>query len=167
MINEDSDYSIFKAEKAREAAILNSKTFVLTNGCFDIMHAGHAYSLKKAAEYGDYLWVGLNSDSSIQKFKGAERPIVSEINRAYLVASLRVVSGVFIFNQQNLSEEIELLKPDIYVKSADYTIDTINSDEKRSLNKVGAKINFVPLIEQLSSTSIITKIKDLSPYNSK
>jgi bifunctional ADP-heptose synthase (sugar kinase/adenylyltransferase) len=83
------------------------------------------------------------------------------------VASLRVVSGVFIFNQQNLSEEIELLKPDIYVKSADYTIDTINSDEKRSLNKVGAKINFVPLIEQLSSTSIITKIKDLSPYNSK
>ena len=117
--------------------------------------------LKKAAEYGDYLWVGLNSDSSIQKLKGAGRPIVSEINRAYLVASLRVVSGVFIFNKENLSEEIEILKPDAYVKSADYSLDSINSDEKRALNKVGSKINFVPLIQQLSSSSIITKIKDL------
>ena len=161
MINEESDYSIVKAHEARKAAMLNSKTFVLTNGCFDIMHAGHAYSLKKAAEYGDYLWVGLNSDSSIQKLKGAGRPIVSEINRAYLVASLRVVSGVFIFNKENLSEEIEILKPDAYVKSADYSLDSINSDEKRALSKVGSKINFVPLIQQLSSSSIITKIKDL------
>lgn len=161
MINEESDYSIVKAQEARKAAKLNCKTFVLTNGCFDIMHAGHAYSLKKAAEYGDYLWVGLNSDSSIQKLKGAGRPIVSEINRAYLVASLRVVSGVFIFNKENLSEEIEILKPDAYVKSADYSLDSINSDEKRALNKVGSKINFVPLIQQLSSSSIITKIKDL------
>lgn len=161
MINEESDYSIVKAQEARKAAKLNCKTFVLTNGCFDIMHAGHAYSLKKAAEYGDYLWVGLNSDSSIQKLKGTGRPIVSEINRAYLVASLRVVSGVFIFNKENLSEEIEILKPDAYVKSNDYTIDSINSDEKSALNKVGSKINFVPLIQQLSSSIIITKIKDL------
>ena len=155
----EGSYSFDKAMEARALAYQQNKRFVLTNGCFDLLHAGHAYSLKKASEFGDVLWVGLNSDKSVRKLKGKQRPINSESDRGYLINSLEVVDGVFLFDNQILSNEILLLKPDAYVKSSDYNYESINKHERDALEKVGAKVFFVPLLKKLSSSSIIEKIK--------
>jgi len=155
----EGSYSFDKAMEARALAYQQNKRFVLTNGCFDLLHAGHAYSLKKASEFGDVLWVGLNSDKSVRKLKGKQRPINSESDRGYLINSLEVVDGVFLFDNQILSNEILLLKPDAYVKSSDYNYESINKHERDALEKVRAKVFFVPLLKKLSSSSIIEKIK--------
>ena len=155
----EESYSFDKAMEARALAYQQNKRFVLTNGCFDLLHAGHAYSLKKASEFGDVLWVGLNSDKSVRKLKGKQRPINSESDRGYLINSLEVVDGVFLFDNQILSNEILLLKPDAYVKSSDYNYESINKHERDALEKVGAEVFFVPLLKKLSSSSIIEKIK--------
>ena len=112
----ESSFSIEDAIKARNSARIKKKNFVLTNGCFDLFHAGHAYGLNKASEYGDLLWVGINSDKSVKELKGEHRPINSQNNRGYLLNSLKVVDGVFLFDKQNLADEILLLEPDTYVK---------------------------------------------------
>lgn len=160
MIYDISVYSINKALEARRLAQKKDKTFVLTNGCFDILHAGHVVSLKHAAALGDFLWVGMNSDTSVKNNKGNNRPIISETHRAYLLSSLQFVSGVFIFNNSNLANEIKILKPDIYAKAEDYSIDSINSEEREALEKTKAKIKFVPILEGVSTTSIINKIRN-------
>lgn len=155
-------FSIEDAIKARNSARMKKKTFVLTNGCFDLFHAGHAYGLNKASEYGDLLWVGINSDKSVKELKGEHRPINSQNNRGYLLNSLKVVDGVFLFDKQNLADEILLLKPDTYVKSTDYNYDSMNKEERNALEKVGSKIFFVPLLEKHSTSLIINKIKDMN-----
>ena len=155
-----NEFSLRKAVKAREEARKKGRIFTLTNGCFDVLHAGHAFSLNKASELGDLLFVGLNSDKSVKKIKGNQRPINSEDNRAYLLNSLQAVNGVFIFENQNLAKEILLLEPDVYIKSNDYNYETINAEEREALSKVGAKVHFVPLVKDLSSSSIIEKMKD-------
>ena len=158
----ETDYSIEKALEARRTAQRNNQSFVLTNGCFDIVHAGHACSLSEASTYGDILWVGLNSDISIKKIKGENRPIIPQLDRAYLLASLKSVSGVFIFSKENISNEIRLLHPDVYIKSDDYSLMTIDTNEKTALNDVGAEIRFVPMVKNLSTSNIIDKIKSQS-----
>jgi rfaE bifunctional protein nucleotidyltransferase chain/domain len=155
-----NEFSLQKAVKAREEARNKGRIFTLTNGCFDVLHAGHAFSLNKASELGDLLFVGLNSDKSVKKIKGNQRPINSEDNRAYLLNSLQAVDGVFMFENQNLAKEILLLEPDIYIKSDDYNYENINAEERDALRKVGAKVHFVPLVKDLSSSSIIEKMKD-------
>ncbi len=151
-------YSLDKALKARLQAYEKKQTFVLTNGCFDILHAGHASAINSARNYGDILWIGINSDESVRKIKGIHRPINSEQHRAYLLSSLRCVDGVFIFDSSELSEQIRLLKPDVYVKSSDYSMSTINKKEKKALQEVGAVIEFIEIVEKLSTSSIIEKI---------
>ena len=155
-----NEFSLQKAVQAREEARNKGRIFTLTNGCFDVLHAGHAFSLNKASELGDLLFVGLNSDKSVKKIKGNQRPINSEDNRAYLLNSLQAVNGVFIFENQNLAKEILLLEPDIYTKSDDYNYENINAEERDALRKVGAQVHFVPLVKDLSSSSIIEKMKD-------
>lgn len=132
---------------------------VLTNGCFDLLHVGHILSLNYAAQYGK-LWIALNGDASIKKLKGASRPIFSENERAYMLSALECVSGIFIFNSERPDMEIEKFRPNIYVKSADYNLNNLNPDEKRSLEKISAKIYFSPLIEGFSTSKIIQKIHD-------
>jgi D-beta-D-heptose 7-phosphate kinase/D-beta-D-heptose 1-phosphate adenosyltransferase len=105
--------SLLDALSFRNKAKKENKTFVLTNGCFDLLHSGHVFSLIEASKLGDYLWVAINSDSSIKNLKGAKRPIINEIDRAYLLTSLACVAGVTIFNSTTLVDEILLLKPDI------------------------------------------------------
>ena len=158
----ESSFSIEDAIKARNSARIKKKNFVLTNGCFDLFHAGHAYGLNKASEYGDLLWVGINSDKSVKELKGEHRPINSQNNRGYLLNSLKVVDGVFLFDKQNLADEILLLVPDTYVKSTDYNYDSMNKEERNALEKVGSKIFFVPLLEKHSTSLIINKIKDMN-----
>ena len=154
-----NEFSWQKALEARGEARKKGRVFTLTNGCFDVIHAGHAFSLNKASELGDILFVGLNSDKSVKKIKGNQRPINSQNHRAYLLNSLEAVNGVFIFETQNFAREILLLEPDIYVKSEDYNYETINAEEREVLRKVSAKVHFVPLMEDLSSSLIIEKMK--------
>jgi len=154
-------YSFANALKARKAARDSGQTFVLTNGCFDVVHAGHAYSLNKAAEYGDVLWVAINSDQSVKTLKGTERPINCQDDRGYLINSFEAVSGVFFFEKLDLANEINHLMPDVYIKSSDYTYETLNKEERKALEKVGTSVHFVPLHKKLSSSSMISKIKEI------
>ena len=152
--------SLEDASQLREKKFGSHSKIVLTNGCFDLLHAGHVHALEEASKLGDELWVALNSDSSVRSLKGPSRPIYSQSERAYILRSLRFVSLVFVFDRSDLSEEILKLRPDIYAKSGDYTLETINKKEKDALKQVEAKICFVPFIKGLSTTSHIELIQN-------
>jgi len=158
----DCTYSIEDAVLHRRRLKSSGKTFVLTNGCFDLLHAGHVSSLVEASQFGDELWVAVNSDLSVSRIKGTKRPIIPQLERAYMVKSLECVSGVIIFETDRLTEQILLLQPDIYVKSCDYNENTIDASEKESLKMVNAKLKFTCLIDSLSTSKIIDKIRLLS-----
>lgn len=125
------------------------------------MHYGHVESLTQAAAFGDYLWVAMNSDSSVRALKGIDRPIIPENERAYLLNSLDCISGVTLFENERLTEEILALQPDVYVKSSDYTVDSIDPEEKKALMSVNASLKFVPFIAGHSTSSLIERIKTL------
>ena len=151
--------SIDEACSKRDEIKKNGKTLVLTNGCFDLLHAGHVYSLSQASKLGDYLWVALNSDSSIKRIKGLERPIINEIERTYMLKSLSFVQQIILFDSMTLEKEIEILKPDFYVKSSDYSLDSINLLEKDKLSKANNKIEIFRLNKEKSTTDLISRIK--------
>lgn len=132
------------------------KTLVTTNGCFDLLHAGHIKYLADAASLGDLLVVGINSDASVSRLKGPERPIQNEIDRALLIWSLKMVDYTFIFPENDPIAFLEVLKPDIHVKGGDYTPDQL--PEKSIVEKHGGKIVIVPFTTGLSTTSIVKKI---------
>jgi len=125
------------------------------------LHYGHVESLTQAAAFGDYLWVAMNSDSSVRALKGIDRPIIPENERAYLLNSLDCISGVTLFENERLTEEILALQPDVYVKSSDYTVDSIDPEEKKALMSVNASLKFVPFIAGHSTSSLIERIKTL------
>ena len=154
----NSAVSLQDALSFRNKAKKEKKTFVLTNGCFDLLHSGHVFSLIEASKLGDYLWVAINSDSSIKNLKGPKRPIVNEIDRAYLLTSLSCVAGVTIFNSTRLVDEILILKPDIYAKAGDYDESKINTDEHEALKEVKSKIEFVSFLPGRSTSSLIDNI---------
>lgn len=146
--------------KIRASLRTNGQNVVLTNGCFDLLHAGHIYSLLKSAEYGDSLWIALNSDNSIKKLKGPGRPIFDEQTRAYMLSALEKVDGIFIFDTPTLEHEISQFQPDVYIKSGDYTVSKLNPIEYSALKSVQADIHFAPFLEGFSTTGIIRKIVD-------
>ena len=134
------------------------KRLVLTNGCFDLLHVGHVSSLKAAKACGDILWVGINGDESVRRLKGPTRPIQSECERAYILGALACVDGVFIFHDVDLAKEISLVKPDIYVKSGDYTLEKLNPSELEALKRCQAEIRFLPFIPNFSTSGIIKRL---------
>ena len=131
------------------------KKVVFTNGCFDILHLGHAKYLKKSKSYGDILIIGLNSDSSVKRLKGESRPINNEKDRAELLCELSSVDYVVIFDEDTPEKLLELIKPDIYTKGADYTLDTL--PEAETVIKNGGHVEFIELVEGKSTTNIIKK----------
>ncbi len=135
------------------------KTVAFTNGCFDILHAGHIHSLSQAASFADILIVGLNSDSSTKKLKGDSRPVNNEQNRALLLASLVIVDAVVLFNEGTPHQLITTILPDVLVKGGDYTIDTIVG--AKEVMAAGGRVEIIPLVEGLSTTSILKKIETL------
>lgn len=141
-----------------EKAKSDEKRVVWTNGCYDIMHVGHILYLEKAKALGDILVVGLNSDASVRKYKGPLRPIVEETQRAKLLTSLTCVDYVVIFDDESPIRLIEALHPDIYAKGGDYTIDTINQEERHVVEAYGGEIALLPGVEGMSTTNIIDKI---------
>jgi len=130
---------------------------VLTNGCFDLLHTGHVYFLSEAAKLGP-LFIALNTDASVQALKGPTRPVQSVAERAYLLSQLRFVHALITFDTPRLTAEITALQPDIYVKAGDYTLDTLNPEERGALEACGAEIQFLPYLEGYSTTSLIAKI---------
>ena len=133
------------------------KKIVFTNGCFDILHAGHVRYLTAARTFGDVLVLGLNSDASVRQLKGDSRPINNEQDRAEVIGALKAVDYVTIFGEQTAEEIIALVKPDVYVKGGDYTLDTL--PEARIVQSYGGKVEFIELVAGRSTTNVIKKIR--------
>ena len=131
---------------------------VFTNGCFDIIHRGHIEVLAQTADLGDKLIIGLNSDISIQKLKGKNRPIINEKSRAILLAALNFVDAIILFSEETPLNLITALNPDILAKGGDYEISTIVGHEIVEEN--GGQVILVPFIDGFSSTNIINKIRN-------
>ena len=136
----------------------NKKTVGFTNGCFDILHAGHVSYLKKAKELADVLILGLNSDSSIRRIKGKTRPINSENDRAVVAAALESVDFVVIFGEDTPQKLIELIKPDILIKGADWKGKKVAGCD--FIKSCGGRCEFVELLNNRSTTNVIEKIVD-------
>lgn len=134
-----------------------NRKIVFTNGCFDILHAGHVRYLKESKKFGDILIVGLNSDISVKKIKGESRPINPEMDRAEVLAGLEAVNYIVLFDETSPVKLLEEIKPDIYTKGADYTVETL--PEAKTVLSYGGKIEFIKFLEGRSTTKIIDKIK--------
>ncbi len=143
----------------RQKLRTEGKKLVATNGCFDILHAGHVTYLDQAASEGDVLLVGLNSDRSVQELKGPTRPINDEGDRATVIAALESVGAVCVFDSVNAVAFLELAQPDIYVKGGDYTIDTINQEERKIIESFGGIIHILPELKGRSTTNTLKKLK--------
>ena len=134
-----------------------NQKIVFTNGCFDIMHRGHVELLASAADLGDKLIIGLNSDDSIKRIKGENRPIIEEISRAILLSSLGFVDAIVFFSEKTPINLIKLIMPDILAKGGDYKIGTIVGAEV--VQKNGGEIHLIPFLDGFSTSNIVNKIK--------
>jgi rfaE bifunctional protein nucleotidyltransferase chain/domain len=134
------------------------KRLVVTNGCFDLLHLGHVTYLETARNLGDALLVGLNGDESVRQLKGAGRPVNTEADRAAVLAALECVAGVCIFTEKTAIRFLETSRPDVYVKGGDYTLETVNQQERRVVEQSGGKVMILPVVPGKSTTAILEKI---------
>ena len=144
-----------QAQRWREAG----ETVVFTNGCFDILHVGHIQTLTRAASEGTKLVVGVNSDSSVQRLKGPTRPVNPEQDRAGLLAALRCVDAVVIFEEDTPVELLEVVRPHVHVKGGDYKVEDL--PEKDAVEKHGGRIVIIDLVPGRSTTNLIQKTQGL------
>ncbi|MBA3353973.1 MAG: adenylyltransferase/cytidyltransferase family protein [Blastocatellia bacterium] len=136
----------------------NGSKIILANGCFDIIHAGHIRYLAGAKQLGGFVVVGLNSDSQVRSLKGNGRPFVSERERAEIVAALRFVDAVTIFEEPTVNELIDAIRPDIHAKGTDYTVDTV--PERERVLSYGGRVAIVGDPKDHSSTDLIKAVRD-------
>jgi len=135
---------------------------VVTNGCFDLLHLGHVTYLEKARNLGDALLVGLNSDASVQALKGPGRPLNPEDDRAGVLAALAAVDAVSIFPEATATAFLKLTAPDIWVKGGDYTLESLNQEERRAVESAGGRIVILPLMRGRSTTALLTRASQLA-----
>ena len=148
----------------RRAELLGAKrTLVFTNGCFDLLHLGHVRYLRQARALGDALVIGLNSDASVHTIKGDDRPILPDEERAEILAALECVDYIVIFADPTAERLVARLKPEVYVKGGDYTLDEL--PEAKIVMGYGGKVIILPLVPGHSTTRIIERI--LSSYGGK
>lgn len=145
----------------RAALRASGKKLVVTNGCFDLLHAGHVTYLDGARRLGDALLVGLNSDGAVRELKGPDRPVNAEEDRATVLAGLESVSGICIFSESSAARFLSMAQPDIYVKGGDYTLETLNQEERRLIESAGGRIVIVPMVPGKSTTALLTKLAKL------
>lgn len=136
---------------------ITGKKIAFTNGCFDILHEGHIFSLNAAASEADYLIVGVNSDNSVKKIKGSDRPVNNEHSRSLILASLAVTDAIIVFDEDTPYTLITTLLPDALVKGGDYTIEQIVGSKEVIAN--GGRVVINPIVEGFSTTGIIQHIK--------
>lgn len=134
-----------------------NKKIVFTNGCFDLIHVGHLRTFIEAKKMGDLLIVGINSDRSVKALKGETRPLISERDRAELIEALKPIDYVIIFDENNASRLLETIKPDIYVKGGDYTLE--NLPEKETIVRYNIEVKFIPLVPGISTTELVNRIR--------
>ena len=147
-----------EASKLIEDLKKQGKQVVFTNGCFDILHVGHMTYLQEAKEFGDYLFVGVNSDESVKRLKGPTRPINSEVDRAELLAGLKAVDYTVIFTEDTPVELIGELKPSIHVKGGDYKKEDL--PETKVVESYGGRVEIVSLVEGKSTSNVVKKIQN-------
>ena len=144
--------------RADTMRVANEK-LVLTNGCFDLLHVGHVRYLAQARALGDFLAVALNGDDSVRALKGAGRPINSADDRAEVLAALECVDFVTIFPGVRATEVIAAVRPAIYAKGGDYTVESLNSEEVAALRTAGAEVQIVPLTPGKSTSGILARMQ--------
>ena len=145
----------------RDALRARGSKLVVTNGCFDLLHSGHVACLEAARALGGALLVGVNSDASVRELKGPDRPVNSEADRAAVLAGLQSVDGVCVFADRTAMRFLSTVQPDIYAKGGDYTMDTINQEERRLVENLGGKVAIVPGVPGKSTTALLEKISRL------
>lgn len=145
-----------KAVRFCEDLRRHGKRIVFTNGCFDIIHAGHVRYLTTAKNFGDVLIVGLNTDESVRKLKGESRPINNQDDRAEVLLGLKAVDHVIFFGEATAENLIAEVKPDVYVKGGDYTLETL--PEAAIVQSYGGRVELVNLVAGRSTTNVIKKI---------
>jgi D-glycero-beta-D-manno-heptose 1-phosphate adenylyltransferase len=145
----------------RAALRASGRKLVVTNGCFDLLHLGHVTYLESARNQGDLLLLGLNGDDSVRQLKGEGRPVNSEADRAAVVAALQSVDGVCIFAEKTATRFLAAAQPDIYVKGGDYTLETVNQEERRVVEQAGGRIVIIPFVPEKSTTMLLEKIARL------
>ena len=138
----------------------SGKTVVVTNGCFDILHVGHVRYLEKTKSFADYMIVLLNSDKSVRSIKGEGRPINNENDRAEILCALRCVDYVVMFDEDSPRNLLDEIKPDVYTKGADYTLETL--PEVDIMKKNGTRVEFIDFVQGKSTTNTIEKISQAS-----
>lgn len=149
---------MFSTELEKFLSLNRNKRIVFTNGCFDILHRGHVTYLAEAKKLGDLLVIGLNSDLSVKRLKGSERPINNELDRQYVMAQLKSVDFVEIFTEDTPLNLILTVKPNVLVKGGDWKIDQIVG--AKEVLSDGGDVFSLNFVDGYSTTSIITKIQD-------
>jgi rfaE bifunctional protein nucleotidyltransferase chain/domain len=143
----------------RDEADHAGRRLVFTNGCFDLLHAGHVRYLQQARELGDALAVGLNSDRSVRELKGEGRPINRQDDRAEVLAALGCVDYVVIFDGKRATDVLRTVRPHVYAKGGDYTPDSLDPEERAALAEAGSGIKILPLVPGRSTTSVVERLR--------
>ena len=139
----------------------HGRKLVVTNGCFDLLHLGHVIYLEAARNLGDRLLVGVNADAAVRELKGPGRPVNTEADRAAVLAALASVDGVCIFTEKTATRFLAAARPDIYVKGGDYTLETMNQEERGIVQQLGGNITLIPFVPRKSTTALLAKITEL------
>jgi rfaE bifunctional protein nucleotidyltransferase chain/domain len=154
------DWESLLALRARWRA--DGRTVVWTNGCFDLLHAGHVRSLQAAKQLGDVLVVGVNSDSSVRQLKGADRPILTAAERTEILAALACVDHVIVFDELTPESSLQRLQPEVHCKGAEYAPPNGKPVPEAALvRSYGGRLAFLPILEGISTTDIIRRIRDV------
>jgi rfaE bifunctional protein nucleotidyltransferase chain/domain len=153
-------HSLAEAVQAAEALRREGRRLVMTNGCYDLLHPGHIVHLQQARDQGDALFVAMNSDRSVRELKGPTRPVYNELQRALALSALECVDVVLVFDDLSPLGVMEALRPEVYVKGGDYTLDTLNQQERALLESCGSQICLLPLVEDFSTSNIIKKLQN-------
>jgi rfaE bifunctional protein nucleotidyltransferase chain/domain len=154
---EQKIFTLDQLKKQIAAWRVNNKSIAFSNGCFDILHEGHLFSLNQAASEADILIIGANSDASVKRLKGPDRPINNQISRAIMLSNLAIVDAVIVFEDDTPLALIKEIMPDVIVKGGDYTVDQIVGAKEIIAN--GGRVVINPIVEGFSTTGIIQQIK--------
>jgi len=143
----------------RDILAVTGRKLVFTNGCFDLLHVGHVRYLQAARALGDSLLVAVNGDASVRALKGPTRPINPEDDRAEVIAALACVDYVTLFHTERVTDLVRVIRPHVYAKGGDYTIESLDPGERGALQEAGSEIRILPLVPGKSTTGIIEKWK--------
>jgi rfaE bifunctional protein nucleotidyltransferase chain/domain len=148
--------SLDEACELRRKAAFEGRKVVFTNGCFDLLHVGHIRCLKEARQHGDLLIVGVNDDQSTRRLKGPGRPYMAQEDRAEILASLRCVDLVVIFSERTAERLVEALRPDVYVKGGDYSVEQL--PEAKIVTECGGEVLLARLVPGCSTTDLVSAV---------